>query len=120
MNLHSIVSGAISAVNPPIEAMISQSIGATGNSDFSRTPIYAAPVPAPIQAQDLSTADLQQIDGLNLQAIYKKVYLNGAVAGMVRTAGTGGDMMTFSGFTWKVVKVAETWPDWTCAIVIQQ
>jgi hypothetical protein len=43
MNLHSIISPYIGAVNPPQTVKVQISVGASGNSDATRTPVYATP-----------------------------------------------------------------------------
>jgi len=60
--------------------------------------------------QALSTKDLRQIDGLNLQGTLRAIYLNGAVAGLVRPTQQGGDIITFpDGTVWLVNQVLEPW-----------
>ena len=120
MNLNSIVSAAIGSVNPQIEICVLQSTGYTTNPDSTRTPTYAAPVTVFAQVQELTARDLAKLDGLNLQAINRAVYLNGAVAGVVRSAGKGGDVMKFLGQTWLVTAIPERWPGWTKCVVTQQ
>ncbi|HDZ1731999.1 TPA: hypothetical protein RRX54_004948, partial [Klebsiella pneumoniae] len=57
MNLHSIVRGAISAVNPRVEAQIYRSIGPIKNPDYSTSPGFSPPVTMMVQKQALSQAD---------------------------------------------------------------
>lgn len=116
MNLHGIVSGAVGAVNPFIEAQVYRSTGYT-SVDFKQTPAYAAPVPLLIQKQELSFKDLQHVDGLNLQGVFCSVYLNGAIYGVDRGTAKGGDKFLFDGQTWLVVAVPEQWPDW-CRVIL--
>ena len=120
MNLHAIASGAISAVNPQVAIVVLQSTGSTTNPDSTRTPTYADPVTVCAQVQELTSTDLRKLDGLNLQGEHRAVYLNGAVAGVVRSAGKGGDLMKFFGQTWLVTQVMEKWPGWCKAIVTLQ
>lgn len=118
MDLHNIVSGAIGAVNPFVTAQYVKSTGTVTNPDGSRTSGYAAPVPVSVQMQELSFKELRQAQGLNLQGILRTVYLEGAVYGVDRVAGTGGDkLVDASGQTWLVVAVSEQWPDWVKAII---
>jgi hypothetical protein len=50
----------------------------------------------------------------------------GNTQGIVRPTQQGGDLLTFPlvpngpAFTWKVVEVSETWPDWCKVIVCLQ
>ena len=118
MDLYSIVSGAIGAVNPFVSAQYLQATSTTTNPDGSRTPSYASPVQVSIQMQELSFKELQQVQNLNLQGIVRTAYMKGAAYGVCRGAGTGGDKIVFQGQTWLVVAVPEQWVDW-CKVVIQ-
>lgn len=117
MNLHSLVSGAIGAVNPLIPCKIRQSTGYTTQTDGKRVPAYADPVDVMIQRQDLSNRDLRQIEGLNIQGITCAAYVQGNWYGINRTEGQGGDLFDFNGQTWLVVAMLEAWPDW-CKVAL--
>ena len=126
MNLHQIVSGAISNVNPFITATLQQSTGYTTNADGTRVPGYAAPITTSIQVQALEYNDIAQLDGLNIQGTRRKVYLNGQWAGVIRADQKGGDLLTFPEVpgsapqVWLVVFVFEQWPDWVSLCVTLQ
>ncbi|MBR8475836.1 hypothetical protein [Burkholderia cenocepacia] len=127
MNLHGIVSSAIGTVNPFVPVTLQQSTGYTTAADGDRTPTYSAS-PQSVQVQALSAKEIQHLDGLNIQGVLRKAYLNGDWRGVYRATNQGGDLMQFAavagvpaslqGTTWKVVQVFETWPDW-CALAIQ-
>ena len=70
----------------------------------------------------LSGDDLKQLDGMNIQGVLKAIYLRGALAGVVRPDGTGGDLVLRNNGaeTWLVVKVLENWPNWTKAAIVKQ
>lgn len=112
------VAGAIGTVNPFTRATIKQSTGYTTNSDGSRTPTYSTRT-AMIQVQALSSDDLKQIDGLNIQGSKNTVFLNGNWGGIIRVGREGGDLLEFNGQTWLAV-TANNWPDWTQLIVVLQ
>lgn len=116
MNLHAIVSGAINSVNPSITATFKASTGYGTNSAGKRTPTYAAPVSVTAQVQELSSRDLRQLEGLNVQGSSSAIYLNGFASGAVRVSRTGGDIITIpsgpSAGTYLVTAVLEQWPDW--------
>lgn len=118
MNLHGIVRGAITTVNPDILAAWSASTGNTVNADFSQTPAYAAAVNIRIQHQALSGGALRHAEALNLQGVLRSVYAYGNKQGIVRQTQQGGDILTFplvpGGplFTWLIVEVLETYPEW--------
>lgn len=124
MNLHSIVSGVISAVNPWLTVQIQPSTGYTTNSDGSRVPTYGATVIMSGQLQSLTWQDLQQTNGLNITGIRRALYLNGAWPGIVRASGVGGDIITLpDGTIWLVVQVLEDWnitSGWTKLCITEQ
>jgi hypothetical protein len=110
MNLHNIVNGSISAINPRVPGTYNQSTGYTTNPDGSRTPSYAQPVTIKIQLQALAFRDLQQLDALNIQGCKHAMYLYGDVEGIDRAAGRGGDTIVLDdGTTWLVTQVLENW-----------
>lgn len=121
MNLHSIVSGAIGAVNPFIKIKIEISTGYSISDDGERTPSYAAPVFVMAQVQALTFTDIQKIEGLNIQGERRSVYVNGRVDGLVREDSKGGDKVTLPDDTeWLVAQVIEPWPDWCKFIITRQ
>lgn len=121
MNLHGIVAGAISAVNPMVPVTVQASTGYVTGADGKRTPTYAAPVAANGQVQELTTRDLRQLDGLNVQGSMRAIYLDGFVSGAVRVTKQGGDLITFEdGSVWLTTNVLEQWPDWVKVAVTLQ
>ena len=74
----------------------------------------------PAQIQALDNDDLKHLDGLNIQGTLRAIYLRGSLAGVVRPNSKGGDLVTFSGQVWLVVKVIESWPNWTKACIVYQ
>ena len=127
MNLHQLVSSAISAVNPPITGTISQSTGYTTAADGTQIPSYATVSGVAMQVQALQAKELAQLESLNIQGLMRAVYLNGNTEGVVRPQMKGGDLLTFnqgaagfSGTTWKVIQVLETWDaDGWCKVAVQ-
>lgn len=126
MNLHGLVSGAIGIVNPFVTATLQRSTGYTTAGDGGRTPTYSTSTES-VQVQALSGWDLQHLDGLNLNGVLRKVFLNGDWRGVYRPGNQGGDHIKFGATgipatlqntDWLVVHVLETWPDW-CSLVIQ-
>ena len=120
MNLHGIVSGIISTVNPMITATLEQSTGYTTSDDGTQVPSYAAPVRASVQVQALSSDELRLVEGLNQQGNKQAVYLNGNWQGLVRPDRRGGDLLKINGDTYLVLTVLENWPDWTKLAVVLQ
>jgi hypothetical protein len=124
MNLHSIVSGAISAVNPSMLVSVQVSTGSVKNADGTRVPTFAPPVNVRAQVQPVTFRDIQQLEGLNLQGIRKAIYLNGEIDGLVRVTNQGGDLITFpDGSVWLVVMILEAFnltAGWTKAAIVLQ
>jgi hypothetical protein len=121
MNLHQIVRGAVSAVNPDVNISIQVSTGSTLDANRNRVPAFAAPVVVRGQIQALQYDDIRQLDALNIQGVKQKVYINGRVDGLIRNENKGGDLITFpDGRVYLVTLVLEYWPDWCCAAVTLQ
>ncbi len=112
MNLHQMSSGLIGIVNPFIPVNIKVSTGYTMAADGSQVPTYNS-IATVGQNQALSGKDLQKLEGLNIQGVVQKMYLNGDYEGIFRSDGKGGDLMSFNGKTYLVAIVFERWPDWT-------
>lgn len=121
MNLHAVVSGAIGAVNPPVPAVLWTYTGATKNPDYSRTANYVQ-TSVSAQVQPLSSQELRQLAAMNLTTVDRKAYLFGAVAGVNRATGQGGDLLQFNGQYWLVTAVPEAWDQagWTCVGLTEQ
>lgn len=122
MDLRSIANGAIVSVNPNEAVSVRRSTGYTIGPGAKQIPTYAPAVTGPAQVQALSSDDVKQLDGLNIQGVVQAIYLRGALAGVVRPDGTGGDLVMRKNNTetWLVVKVLENWPRWTKAMIVKQ
>lgn len=123
MNLHGVVRGAITAVNPDISATYYKSTGYTTNANYNQVPAYQTFRNVRIQAQAMAEGallGLAQTDNINLEHVVKKVYMYGNTQGIVRPSEKGGDLIQFDGNFWLVVKVSETWPQWSSVIVEMQ
>lgn len=118
MNLHGIVSGYISAVNPQETVVVEISDGYETAADGLRSPKYLPPELMLAQVQALQFRDIQQLDGLNIQGTQRKMYFYGEIDGLVRVDNKGGDLITRSdGSVWLVTLVLEQWPDW-CSVAV--
>lgn len=122
MDLRSIANAAIVSVNPNEAVSVRRSTGYTIGGGAKQVPTYAPAVNGPAQVQALSSDDVKQLDGLNIQGVVQAIYLRGALAGVVRPDGTGGDLVMRKNNTetWLVVKVLENWPRWTKAVIVKQ
>lgn len=127
MDLRGIANAASDTVNPNIIVSVQTSIGYTIDpTSLKQVPSYATPVSGPAQLQALDGSDLKQIDGLNLQGVLRAIYLRGLLAGTIRPDSKGGDVVIIAAQPnvqtpfvgkWLVVKVLETWPLWTKAVI---
>lgn len=117
MNLHGIVAGVISAVNPIVPGTLQISTGSSQAADGTRIPTFATPINIGAQVQPLTWRDIQQLDGLNLQGNRVAIYVYGEVDGLVRPQNKGGDLITLTtppnAGVWLVAQVLEAWPDWS-------
>ena len=127
MDLRGLANGVTTTVNPNQTVTVLRSTGFTTGAGAKQVPSYAAPVSGPAQIQALDADDIKQLDGLNIQGTIRAIYLRGTLAGVVRPNQTGGDLVTIAApapvalrGTWLVVKVLESWPDWTKAAVVLQ
>jgi hypothetical protein len=130
MNLHGIVRGAINSVNPDRTALYFASTGNTVNADFSQTPGYAPGVQVRVQIQPLGRDELKHVERLNLQGVFRTVYLFGNAQGVIRVLAQGGDLLQFAPFqgqavqNWKIVYVDGPWNveqgGWTKVICVLQ
>jgi len=123
MNLSAIANRATQRVTANIPITWMQSQGYTTSDSGSRTPNVVA-VQCSGQVQGVTAQELQHIDGLNIEGVMRKVYLNGNAQGVVRADSKGGDTLQFpetSGGvarSWLVIAVLETWPDW-CSVLVR-
>lgn len=125
MNLHNIVRGGITMVNPDTPATLLRSTGYTTGANGKQVPTYAAPLTDKIQVQALTGGELEHVNNLNIQGVLRAVYLYGAWNGLVRTDGKGGDLLQFpvagiTGTNWLVVTVLESWPNWSKVVACLQ
>lgn len=121
MNLHNVVRGAISAVNPPLPGVWRKNTDYTTGPSGKRTPVYAAVVNMPLQVQALSGKDLRLLDSLNIQGVQRAIYANGNIQGVNRVNRQGGDLLQFTdsefGLSWWLVEIVlETWPTGWCKV----
>lgn len=125
MNLHGIVRSAINTVNPDQLITLKRSNGYITDAAGKQIPQYII-LQGMAQIQSLSSTDLRQVEFLNIQGTMRAVYLQGNWCGVIRADQKGGDVLVFGqtpnapAQNWKVVSVAETWPDWSKVIVCLQ
>ena len=122
MDLRGLANSVTSTINPNETVTVLRSTGYTIGAGAKQVPTFAAPVTGPAQVQALDANDIKQLDGLNIQGTIRAIYLRGTLAGVVRPNQTGGDIVKRKNETesWLVVKVLESWPDWTKAAIVLQ
>lgn len=125
MNLHGMVRGMISTVNPDQIITLKRSLGYETDKAGKQIPKFET-LQGLAQIQAMSSGDLRHAEFLNIQGIMRAVYLYGNWCGVVRADQKGGDLLEFGQTpdgkiqTWKVVSIVETWPDWSKVIVCLQ
>ncbi len=122
MDLRGLANGVTSTINPNETVTVLRSTGYTIGAGAKQVPTFATPVTGPAQVQALDANDIEQLDGLNIQGTVRAIYLRGTLAGVVRPNQTGGDIVMRKNETesWLVVKVLESWHDWTKAAIVLQ
>lgn len=111
MNLNAIVAPAVGLISPQQPVTVYLSTGPTSTApDGSRAGTYAEPFQATAQVQPISTGDLRKLEGLNIQGVNEKIYLNGQLRGLQRINALGGDLVILTdGTTYLVKAVLEAW-----------
>lgn len=120
MNLHRIANSAVRRVNPNIVAIVRRYLGENTGPGRKPIPQYAPDEQITIQLQPLSKGDMQHVDGLNLQGLFKSIHVNGNFYSVNRTMQKGGDLFIIDGQTWLVIEPLELWPDWCRLLVCLQ
>lgn len=126
MNLRQIANGLTRAVNPNQTVQWVRSTGYSTDAAGKRQPLPDLTKPLSANVQPLQGKDLQHVDALNLQGVFRSVYLYGDVEAIVRADGKGGDILQFpltpggDAKNWLVTQVMESWPDWCRVIVTLQ
>lgn len=109
MNLNGLVRGLVGVVTPPILGTVFISTGYVTSDAGVRTPTYDQTDNVLMSVQALTAKEIDHLDSLNVQGVTRGVYINGAIDGVRRVKGKGGDLLGFLGSTWLVVQVLETW-----------
>ncbi|QHJ83904.1 MAG: hypothetical protein [Caudoviricetes sp.] len=120
MNLHKVVRGLITTVNPDITAIGRRYKGSTLGAGRKPVPEYYDDETVTLQLQPLSDGDIKHVDGLNIQGLIKSVHINGSYYSVNREMNKGGDIFIIDGKTWLVVEPMELWPDWSRCLVCLQ
>ena len=114
LNLHGIVRGAITFVNPDQPGQWLESSGSTTGADFRQSPAWAYH-DVRMQVQALHGKELQHPALISVQGVKRGVYMFGTVQGVSKPQIKGGDILQFamvdSGplLRWLVVTELEQW-----------
>lgn len=120
MNLRNLANAATRRVNPNIPAVVRRYSGEVMGPGRKPIPQYAPDEEITIQFQPLTKGDLQHVDGLNIQGLFKSIHVNGSFYGVNREMQKGGDLFIVDGKTWLVIEPLELWPDWSRLLVCLQ
>lgn len=120
INVRGLANGVTSNVNPNVCVSILRSNGYTIGTGHKQIPTYETIVTGCAQVQALDNADLEKMYGLNMQGVYRSIYLTGPLHGVIRKTGDGGDLIGYNDQTWLISKVVETWDTWTKAVICMQ
>lgn len=118
MDLFSLTSGAIGAINPMTTVVIEVNTGYAAFPGGKREPVYSQVI-GDVEIQPLDPGELAHLNQMNIGGVLKKIYARGSLNSVLRWVQTGGDVVLFDNATWKVVHVFEAWPDW-CAVAVAQ
>lgn len=115
LNLHGIVRGAITAINPDIIGQWLESTGSTVGADFRPVPAWSYHNGVALQVQMLTGKELQHPALISVQGVKRSVYMFGTVQGVSKPQVKGGDMLQFRMvdggplLRWLVVTELEQW-----------
>jgi hypothetical protein len=117
MDLHLAARG-VTVVTPDILATLRQSSGYTTDAAGKQHPTSTTAT-GMIQVQGITAKETAQVPAKNQNDVLRKVYLEGDWSAVARASMKGGDIFEFGGFSWLVVQITETWPDW-CSVIVAQ
>jgi hypothetical protein len=122
VNIRAIANAATRGINPNVSAELWKNTGSTTSATGKRAPVYSK-LPIDVQVQALTSSDIQQIDGLNIEGVRRAIYCSTQIAAIIRILQKGGDLIVFprgtlpEGTTWLAAHVLERYPTW-CKIAI--
>jgi hypothetical protein len=120
MDLNGLANQAVEVVNANIPVSIQASTGYTIGAGLKQVPSYAAAVSGFAQVQELSSSELKQTEGLNIQGVMRKLYLRSPLNAVIRPDSQGGDLVMIAGQIWLTVKTLELWPTWCSSLIVLQ
>lgn len=113
MNLHEIVSSAISSINPFQTITIIPRSGYTVNEYGERTATEGSLITVKADVQPLNSSDIKFINNYQESTEYMAFWVSADVNGLTRPLAKGGDKIVWKGKTYYVVNMPESWYE-TC------
>lgn len=113
MNLHEIVSSAVSSLNPFQTITITPRGQYTVNEHGETSATSGTPYTVEADIQPVSSEDIKFITNYNQSTIYKSFWVSANAYGLNRPMARGGDMVTWGNKTFYVVNMPEDWYE-TC------
>ena len=109
MNLHEIVSNAISSINP-FQSVTITPRGSYSVNDYGET-IVAEETPYTIMAdvQPVSSEDIKFVNNYNQSTIYKAFWVSANTFGVNRPMARAGDKVECNGNIYYVTSMPEDW-----------
>lgn len=108
MNLHQVVRGAITGINPDqtitlkkFSSEVTDEYGIVANTYIESSVIA--------QVQPVSGEKLIHINNFNSSNTYQRVFLNGQQSGLSTPLDTNGDLFIIDGKTWLIVEAPQQW-----------
>lgn len=119
LNLHRLVRGPITRVNPDVPVELYVSTGSTTLKGI-RTPTFTQVALERGQVQDMRSEELHHLNALNVAGGMSKLYTYGRLSSVRRPDGMGGDLVRVAGEWWAVQHVLEWWQDWGSVTIVRQ
>ena len=120
MNIRAHANRLTSTINRNTIVVLYKANGYTIGEGRRQIPKYEKAADYRAQVQALDSVDLKQLDGLNIQGTIRAIYLYPGVSGAYSPNGSGGDLIKYNGQNWLVVRVLESWPEFTKAAIVLQ
>lgn len=121
MDLQGLANPVANSVNPNTFVSVQASSGYSNSGPgYRQVPAYAPAVTGFAQVQELTSSELRQAEGMNLQGALRTIYFRGNLNGVIRPDRKGGDLVTINGQVWLVVKTLESWPTFSKALIVLQ
>lgn len=111
MNLHEIVSNAISSINPFQSVTITPRGDYTVNDYGETTVAEGEPYTVMADVQPITDEDVKFINNYNESTEYRAFWVSANVSGLNRPKMRSGDKVEWSGKTYYVTSMPEEWYD---------